>query len=390
MSNKSNLPAQAEKQSGALVPTDMREAIELSKMMSDAGLVPDHMKGKPANCLMVVEQSMRWKMSPFAVAQATSVIQGKLMYEGKLVAAVINASGKLEGNLRFEHSGEKNTRTCTVSGTLKGEESPRTVEVRIAEVQTNNGMWKKQPDQQLAYSGARIWARRNMPELMLGVSSPEEFEDDASSVAPSAPPPPKRSDFSGGDGEVIDNDEQPPAENEPQDAQPSYEITSEIGECIKDTTDPYEFSDTIVEILDRISTPDEIKTLAANNKSMMEALRIDGHGGIVDDLSQQFKAALDAAKATADGAQGEGDGQEAPEGNGSEDGGQWAVVAPDGATWGNIYEMLLERSRECKTPVDLDAFEAANASLLNDLKGNLASWGKKMDGHLAEMRKEMS
>jgi hypothetical protein len=38
---------------------------------------------------MVIEAAMRWGMSPFAVAQETSVIQGKLMFSGKLVAAAI-------------------------------------------------------------------------------------------------------------------------------------------------------------------------------------------------------------------------------------------------------------------------------------------------------------
>ena len=34
-----------------------------------------------------------------------------------------------------------------------------------------------QPDQQLAYHGSRVWARRHAPELMLGVYSPEEFDE---------------------------------------------------------------------------------------------------------------------------------------------------------------------------------------------------------------------
>jgi hypothetical protein len=39
-------------------------------------------------------------------------------------------------------------------------------------------MWQIQPEQQLMYHGVRVWARRHMPELMLGVWSPEEFAEE--------------------------------------------------------------------------------------------------------------------------------------------------------------------------------------------------------------------
>lgn len=159
-----------------LTPANMEQAMKLAEMMSGAKLVPQHLQGKAADCLLVIEQASRWKMSPFAVAQCTSVIQGKLMYEGKLVAAVVNANGGLEERLSFDYTGEGENRKITVSGKFKGEKDPRTVDVIFKDVKTANSMWVKQPDQQLMYSGTRAWARRHAPELMLGVYSPEEFD----------------------------------------------------------------------------------------------------------------------------------------------------------------------------------------------------------------------
>jgi hypothetical protein len=49
---------------------------------------------------MVIQQAVRWQMDPFAVAQECSVIQGKLMHSGKLVAAVVNARGNLASAFR--------------------------------------------------------------------------------------------------------------------------------------------------------------------------------------------------------------------------------------------------------------------------------------------------
>jgi hypothetical protein len=160
-----------------LVPSNIEQAMKLADMMSGAKLVPVHLQGKPADCLLVIEQAARWKMSPFAVAQSTSVIQGKLMYEGKLVAAVVNANGNLAERLSYAYEGAGDTRKVIVSGRCEGEKAARTVEVALRDARTANKVWNTQPDQQLMYHGARVWARRHMPELMLGVYSPEEFDD---------------------------------------------------------------------------------------------------------------------------------------------------------------------------------------------------------------------
>jgi hypothetical protein len=153
-----------------LIPTTMRDAIELAEYMSTAHLVPQPLQKSPADCLMVVMQAVRWQMDPFAVAQECSAIQGKLMHSGKLVAAVVNARGNLEERLSFSYTGAGDNRTITVRGRLIGELEPRTVSARLGDAKTQNAQWTKQPDQQLMYHGTRVWARRHVPELMLGVS----------------------------------------------------------------------------------------------------------------------------------------------------------------------------------------------------------------------------
>jgi hypothetical protein len=98
------------------------------------------------------------------------------MYEGKLVAAALHTSGALATRLAYDYAGEGAARLVRVSAVLAGETEPRAVEVKLADAKTTNGMWTKQPDQQLAYHGARVWARRYAPEVMLGVYTPEEME----------------------------------------------------------------------------------------------------------------------------------------------------------------------------------------------------------------------
>ena len=161
--------------SAGLVPHNMDEALRLAEFMGRARTVPKHLQDSPGDCLMVVELAMRWGMSPFAVAQGTSVISGKLMIEGKLVAAAVESSGAIVGHIDYDFAGEGEGRTITVSATRRGETNPRTVTIALKEARTNNEMWKRQPDQQLVYHGVRVWARRWAPAVILGVYSREEM-----------------------------------------------------------------------------------------------------------------------------------------------------------------------------------------------------------------------
>jgi hypothetical protein len=155
----------------------------IATAMSKASLIPEHLKSggeaqSAANCFLVVNQALRWGFDPFAVAPSTYSIGGKLGYEGKLIAAVVNASGKLVGPLQYEHAGKGDDMEVTVTGTLKGEDKPRTVKVKVRDARTNNKMWNTDPEQKLCYNGAIKWARRHAPELVMGVMS----EDDADRI----------------------------------------------------------------------------------------------------------------------------------------------------------------------------------------------------------------
>jgi hypothetical protein len=198
----------------------MAEAMRLAEMMATAKLVPVALQKSPADCLMVIQQAIRWEMDPFAVAQECSVIQGKLMHSGKLVAAVVNARGNLTDRLSFSYEGEDENRTITVTGRLQGELSPRTISVKLSEAKTNNKVWQTQPDQQLMYHGTRMWARRHTPELMLGVYSPEEFD---------AKPPPHNPST----GEITESaDDVEPAPHGAADAAPPVSVGSPSGAAV--------------------------------------------------------------------------------------------------------------------------------------------------------------
>lgn len=181
------------------------QMMRIAKIMASSSLVPEHLnmvrgtKAEPinieeaeavANCFLVVNQAVRWKMDPFAVAQHTFVTKGKIGYEGKLIGAVINTRDEIVQRLSYTYSGQKGTTTRSVVVTAKiaGDADVKTVEGSVKSWKTdgNNSPWSnpEQYDQMLAYRGAREWARRHLPEAILGVWGDDELEQFDRTIAP--------------------------------------------------------------------------------------------------------------------------------------------------------------------------------------------------------------
>jgi hypothetical protein len=160
-----------------LIPRNITEAMELAKFISGAMLVPDHLRGKPADCLLIVEQAARWGMSPLAVAQGTSIVHGKLCYEGKVVAAALESLNAIDGRLEYDFSGAAEARSITVSGKPRGGSKVQSITGTVAGWKTTGGNWQKDPDSMLVYRGTRQWARLYTPGALLGVYTPDEFEE---------------------------------------------------------------------------------------------------------------------------------------------------------------------------------------------------------------------
>lgn len=205
MSNE--LTIQHEQRSIASIqPQDMMQAMKLADMVSKSKMIPKDFQDKPEECLLVIMQASQWGLSPLAVFQGASVIHGKLMLEGKLVAALVNSLSNIQGNLNYRYEGEGDKRVCTAFGTMHGETEPREASVILGDVRTSQ--WNaKQYDQRLAYSAARQWARRHTPEVIMGIYA----DDEAPLIQEHAPPKVSNAvtalyqDHDPETGEVVDN-----------------------------------------------------------------------------------------------------------------------------------------------------------------------------------------
>ena len=171
------------RQPSPFLPTTFAEVEHMANVMAGAKLLPPHFQKSPGDCILVIRLAQHLGMDPLMLAQECFSINGRLMLSGKLAAAVINTNGNLAERLRYEYSGEGDERKIKVIGRFASEETAREVEVKYKDAKTNNEQWKKQPDQQLMYAGARTWGRRHVPELLLGVT----FVEEADAIAPQPP-----------------------------------------------------------------------------------------------------------------------------------------------------------------------------------------------------------
>jgi hypothetical protein len=208
--SSANLPApQASVTALMLSGNGMERAFRFAEMMARGMVaVPQHLRGNPADCLAVVMQAMQWDMNPYTVAQKSHVTKGgQLAFDGQLIASVVIARAPVLSLPRYEHHGDWSKvrgKFQKVKGNngeylaptykpedeaglfvrviahLKGEEEPRTMDVYMDQCQPRfSTMWASDPEQQICYAAIRKWARRNTPNVILGVYADDEMEPNA-------------------------------------------------------------------------------------------------------------------------------------------------------------------------------------------------------------------
>jgi hypothetical protein len=160
--------------------TKLQSLITFADMMAKSTIsVPDHLRGKPSDCLAIAMQAAQWGMNPFQVAQKTHIVSGKLGYEAQLVNAVVQASGQIKGGFKYEFEGAGDGLKCRVGAVLRGDSDLTWGEwLAMKDVTTKNSpLWKTNPKQQMAYLQCKNWSRLYCPGAILGIYGDDELID---------------------------------------------------------------------------------------------------------------------------------------------------------------------------------------------------------------------
>lgn len=233
---------------------------QMAKIMADAkGFTPPHLIGMSEACFAVVTRAITWKLDPQAVAQSTyQTPGGRIGYEGKLIQAILENSGRLDGNVEYELIGDwdringkfeikkgstgKDYAAPTwtrkdateagagviVSAQVKGEAKRRTLKVMLNEMfPLNSTLWATRPSQQIKYTACRAFAHTVAPGILMG--EPFDIDPAAGQGMKDVTPPkrPTREDYA--EAQTISID--PPAADETATVDPETgEVTDAEGE----------------------------------------------------------------------------------------------------------------------------------------------------------------
>jgi hypothetical protein len=189
------------------------------RMSKAEGITPRHLIGKPEACFAIVGRSITWRLDPFAVACSTyQTPGGQIGFEGKLIHAIIENSGKLIGGIEYEHYGDWSkvqgrfvikesgkqdgdgkprkyaaatwtdddaragkpadqttypfAQSCGVRiiAHIRGEKKPRILDFDLIQAQPRNStLWALDPRTQICYTAVRRFGSVAVPSLLMGV-----------------------------------------------------------------------------------------------------------------------------------------------------------------------------------------------------------------------------
>lgn len=172
---------------GGITFSNATEVMEYARMMSVSGsAVPKHLRGQPGACLGIIDDAMRYQMSPYALARQSFFVNDNLAYMAQAIAAIILRWAPLKERPDIKFTGEGQNLKCFVTftfntGEVRGYESPYIRDIKIQ----NSPLWKSDPPQQLGYYSIRACARRHCPDVLLGMYD----YDEAASMVDVTPAP---------------------------------------------------------------------------------------------------------------------------------------------------------------------------------------------------------
>lgn len=184
-------------QAGGLSFVNVGQVMEFSKMMAIAQIgVRKHLRGNPGACLAVCMQAIEWRLSPFAVANKSFLVNDQIAYEASLLHAVVLLRAPIKGRPKHDFTGASAgspDRRLRIYAELRDEpgefveyETPLFKDIKPK----NSPLWTNDPDQQMHYYAVRAWARRHFPDILLGVYAKDEIDDNGPQMVRDVTPRP--------------------------------------------------------------------------------------------------------------------------------------------------------------------------------------------------------
>jgi hypothetical protein len=177
--------------SGNSMMTDtarFEHAQRVANVFAASQLVPAHLRGKVADCVIAMNIAERLGEDPLTVMQSIYIVGGKAGWSSSYMIARINRSGLIKGRITWDVKGAGKDLEVTAKATLAdtGEVVTATasMQMAIAEDWIKNKKYSSMPEQMLRFRSAAMMQRLYFPEVMLGMRTAEEIETEVADPAP--------------------------------------------------------------------------------------------------------------------------------------------------------------------------------------------------------------
>lgn len=169
-----NLPAPFD-----FTPTNLKEAMDLAKMLADSTLVPNAYKGKPGDCFIAMQYGHEVGLKPSQSLQSIASINGKPSIYGDAGKALL-----LAANCRIDEFDVVETKAagfaqCTITRP-NGAKTTRTFsleDAKTAKLWGKDGPWTTMPYRQMAWRAFWFAARDGAADILKGLHGAEEARD---------------------------------------------------------------------------------------------------------------------------------------------------------------------------------------------------------------------
>lgn len=167
------------------LPARMAADIETAKVLASSDLLPGHLRGKPANIVLVAEMGRVLGLEPMTAITQVAIIDGKPTLSASLQAALVRRAGH---RLHVEVDEDTLTATATL---VRADDPDTTHSAQWNQAKAERaglwgrGAWSKYPTAMLAARATTEVIRLGASDVMLGaVYDAEEMLPSSSTAAP--------------------------------------------------------------------------------------------------------------------------------------------------------------------------------------------------------------
>jgi hypothetical protein len=188
MDETRNLPAEREPQLPAaapaaspydFTPTNLQEAMQLAKMLSESNLVPKAYVGKPGDCLIAMQHGHEIGLKPSQALQSIASINGKPSIYGDAGKALLLSRGCRIDELDIEDVKATGVARCVItrSSGARTERSFSVDDAKAAKLWGKDGPWSNYPQRMLMWRAFWYAARDGAADVLKGLQGVEEMRD---------------------------------------------------------------------------------------------------------------------------------------------------------------------------------------------------------------------